>query len=120
MNGKIKIALLLLALTSFSSLAFALGNGGNDAAPVLTEHVSLTQAVRIAEKAADGSASRAEYEKTGRGGVYEVEVVGTGGVYDVKVDAGKGTVLSSTPDRHDLGGGDGDEHENGDERERED
>ncbi len=120
MSGKIKIALFFIALTSFSSLAFALGNGSNDASPVLKERISLSQAVAVAEKAAEGRASRAEYEKTGNSGVYEVEVVGAQGVFDVKVDAGKGTVISSAPDKHDQGGGDGDEHENGDEHERED
>jgi uncharacterized membrane protein YkoI len=96
-----KITMVFLALISISSLAYAGHHGENDAQPVLDAKTTLSQAIAVAEKYANGRASQAEYEPTKAGKAYHVEVVSQFKVYDVRVDADKGTVLSSVEDKDD-------------------
>ncbi len=88
-----------------AALAFATGprvyageDGKNDALSINHAKISLVEAVSAAEHHVNGKASRAEYEKTGKGEIYEVEVVKDQETFDVKVDALKGTVLSAEKD----------------------
>lgn len=97
------VAAALAAVLCTGSLARA--ERGNDALPVLQARISLSEAVAAAERQANGRASRAEYEHTRTGWAYDVEVVSGSTVYDVKVDADKGTVLSSVPDKADRDDG---------------
>ncbi|QHJ00433.1 peptidase M4 [Xylophilus rhododendri] len=78
-----------------------LGKAENDAMAIASARFSLVQAVAAAEQAANGKASRAEYEHSRQGGIYEVEVVSGAKVFDVRIDADKGTVISSAEDRMD-------------------
>ena len=100
------------ALVSVGVYAAATTGSQNDAAAPTQATISLTQAIGAAEQHASGRASKAEYERGPLRGqwVYDVEVVAGAKVFDVKVDAGTGTVLSSTEDKTDSD----DEHDHKD------
>ena len=100
-----KASLLLVAMMSIGSMAYAGHGEENDAMPVMNAKIPLSQAVSAAEQHVNGKAARAEYERTKIGWAYDVEVVSGAKVYDVRVDANKGTVISSVEDKaeHDDG-----------------
>lgn len=96
-----KLSLLALAIATGAAAYAAKDGTENDALAAAGAKITLAQAVATAEQHANGKASKAEYEHSKQGPLYEVEVVSGAKVFDVKVDADKGTVISSTEDRHD-------------------
>lgn len=96
-----KIGLATTALLALAATAYAATAMRNDAIPPAEAKVSLQQAIAAAEQAANGKATRAEYEQTKAGWVYDVEVVSQSKVFDVRVDGDKGTVISSAEDKAD-------------------
>ena len=99
MNRYTKLSLLAIAIATTGAVAYAAKGGmENDALAITKAKIPLTQAVTVA---ANGKASRAEYENSKQGWVYDVEVVSGAKVFDVRVDADKGTVISSAEDKAD-------------------
>ncbi len=96
-----KLSLLVVALATVGTAAYAAQSMENDAMAIAKAKIPLAQAVTTAEQHANGKAARAEYEKSKQGWVYDVEVVSGAKVFDVKVDADKGTVISSAEDKAD-------------------
>ena len=95
-----KLSLLAVAIAATGAVAYAAKGGiENDALAITIAKIPLSQAVTVAEKHANGKASRAEYENSKQGRVYDVEVVSGTKVFDVRVDADKGTVISSAEDK---------------------
>ncbi len=117
MTGLIRIAVVVAALGVLAPAVHAAQKQENDALASASAKVTLEEAVKIAEGAAHGKASRAEFELEKSGGVYEVEVVAADAVYDVRVDAAKGSVLSSDQDKADH---EDDDHDGGREEHEED
>lgn len=111
------IAVSVLGAAAAGAAAIAAKNEtpeANDALAAMNAKVSLVQAVTLAEQHLNGKATRAEFETGRQGPRYEIEIVSGTQVIDVQVDADKGVILSSAPDRHD--GKDRDDDERDDER----
>lgn len=97
-----KPSLLGIAIAAACALAYAAKDSmENDAMAIAKAKISLTQAVTIAERHANGKAARAEYENSKQGWVFDVEVVSGAKVFDVRVDANGGKVISSVEDKSD-------------------
>lgn len=102
MKQTTKLGIAIIALSTIGALAaYAATPQENDA--LITRHaaIPLSQAIQSAEQHAHGRAVRAELEHGKHGWVYDVEVVANGSTYDVAVDAAKGIVLVSVPDKTD-------------------
>jgi uncharacterized membrane protein YkoI len=106
MKRKILIPAILMAagVATAGGLAYSQQQSAtqNDAiADLAKAHISLTQAVAIAEQHAGGKASRAELEDENGQLVYGVEVSDATKTMDVKVDATDGRVVSAQLDAAD-------------------
>jgi uncharacterized membrane protein YkoI len=97
------LSLLLFAVVSASSIGsiYAADSNKNDALAVMTNKISLSQAVTTAEQHVNGKAVRAELEKHNDHRVFDVEVINSKKVMDVTVDPVSGKVLSVTEDKTD-------------------
>jgi uncharacterized membrane protein YkoI len=100
---KRKVYLAILAALSMIAIggAYAAQSSENDALPISTAKIGLTQAVVAAERHAGGPAARAEYEREKGKWVFDVEVVKDVKVMNVKVDPMSGQVISTDEDRSD-------------------
>ena len=102
MSRYTKLSLLAIATATTCAAAYAAKGGmENDAMALAKAKISLTQAVVIAERHANGKAARAEFEDSKKGWVFDVEVVSGAKVFDVRIDAIKGEVISSVEDQSD-------------------
>ena len=127
MSYRPKSLLVVLAVATIGSAAYAIGNthdastitpssviAGNDAPAISQAQITLTQAINSAEKHANGKAVRAELENDRQGSVYAVEIINSTKVFDVRIDAEKGTVISSQEDMSDGHGKHHDHEHDGD------
>lgn len=111
MYKTIKFAILAAAITTLGGAAFAATPSENDAMAINQSWVSIAQAISAAEKKHGGKATKAELEHGKQGLIYEVEVVVGAKIFDVKVDAGNGSILSSTEDKPDHDNRRDDDHD---------
>lgn len=89
------------------TLVYASQYGERDRAAIperVLTPISLSQAIAIAERHAEGPAVGGELEQSDGRPVYEVDVATGGRVIEVKVDAGNGSVIGVKTDHADDGG----------------
>ena len=99
--SKISFLAVIIATASFAVYAYkGSGQAEKDALSINRAHITLAQAIGIAEKQYPGSrASEAEFEYSKKTGwAYDIEVISNAKAWDVKVDPQKGMIISALED----------------------